>query len=167
MVLSKDELVGLLAHEVNILRHLITKIDASAVDFRPTPGQRSSIEVVRYLAMQGPLLLKAIKAGAVDGPAWGAAKAEYDAMDLAALDATLATQPAMFAEELGAMSDEDLRGEIKLFGPPGSRGLHLVNLVLANYAAYRTQLFVYLKLCGRAELNTANLWAGMDPKPKA
>jgi hypothetical protein len=38
----------------------------------------------------------------------------------------------------------------------------LVNLVLSGYAAYRTQLFLYLKACGREELNTMNLWAGVD-----
>jgi hypothetical protein len=37
--------------------------------------------------------------------------------------------------------------------------------VLCGYAAYRTQIFLYLKSCGREELNTMNLWAGMDPTP--
>lgn len=167
MVLSKDELIGLLTHEVNILRHLITKFDDTSTNFRPTEGQRSSIELVRYQVLQGPVLTRAIKAGAFDGAAWGAAQAEVDALDMAGLDAKLATHPAVFAEEIGAMSDEDFRGTIKLFGPPASRGAHFVSLVLANYAAYRTQLFCYLKMCGRTELNTFNLWAGMDPKPKA
>ena len=35
-------------------------------------------------------------------------------------------------------------------------------IVLSGCAAYRTQLFLYLKACGRDELNTMNLWAGMD-----
>lgn len=167
MVLSKDELVGLLTHEVNVLRHLITKIDGDAVNFRPTEKQRSSIELVRYLVLQGPVLTQAIKAGAFDGAAWGAAQAEVDAMDLAGLDAKLAAQPAWFAEHVGAMTDDEMRGVIQLFGAPGPRGLHFVSLVLANYAAYRTQLFCYLKLCGRTELTTSNLWRGMDAPPKA
>lgn len=162
MVLTKDELIAALTHEVHVLRHLITKIDASAVDYRPTPKQRSSIEVVRYLVMQGPVLTSAIKAGAFDGAAWGKAQAEVDAADLAGLDAMLATQPAWFAEHIGAMTDEELRGTIKLFAGPMSRGVHLVTLVLANYAAYRTQLFCYLKSCGRDELGTSNLWGGFD-----
>lgn len=70
MVLSKDELVGLLTHEVNVLRHLITKIDATSVDYRPTDSQRSSIELVRYLVMQGPAIVQAIKTGTFDGKAW-------------------------------------------------------------------------------------------------
>ena len=31
--------------------------------------------------------------------------------------------------------------------------------------AYRMQLFLYLKSCGRSELNTSNLWSGEDPTP--
>jgi hypothetical protein len=38
----------------------------------------------------------------------------------------------------------------------------LVNLVLNGHAAYRAQLFCYLKSCGREELSTMNLWAGLD-----
>ena len=37
-----------------------------------------------------------------------------------------------------------------------------VSLVIRGYAAYRTQLFCYLKACGHDELSTMNLWAGMD-----
>lgn len=167
MVLAKDELVGLLTHEVNVLRHLITKIDAGAVNYRPTEGQRTSIELVRYLVLQGPALVDWIKAGGTDFAQWTAMQNELGAMDLAGLDAQLATHPAMYAEKIGAMSDEDMRGVIQLFGPPATRGAHFVSLILANYAAYRTQLFCYLKLCGQTELTTSNLWRGMDAPPKA
>ncbi len=167
MVLAKDELVGLLAHEVNVLRHLITKIDDGAVNYRPTEKQRSSIELVRYLVVQGPALLGAIKAGKFDGAAWGALAKDAETMDLAALDAKLAEQAAWYADEIGAMSDEDFRGVIQLFGPPATRGAHLVSMILGNYAAYRTQLFCYLKLCGKTELTTSNLWRGMDAPAQA
>lgn len=167
MVFSKDELIGALTHEVNVLRHLITKIDDDAVDFRATPKQRSNIELVRYLMVQGPALATAIKTGVFDGAAWGAAQGAADQLDLAGLDAVLATHPAWFAEQIGAMSDDDMRGTIQLFGGPMSRGAHFVTMLLANYAAYRTQLFCSLKLCGREELNTSNLWRGADSAPKA
>ena len=53
-----------------------------------------------------------------------------------------------------------------MFGSKTTRGAFFVNLVLCGCAAYRTQLFVYLKACGREELGTMNLWAGIDaPAP--
>ena len=58
--------------------------------------------------------------------------------------------------------DADFRGEVDMFGHKSTRGAMLVNLVIGGFAAYRTQLFCYLKSCGREELNTMNLWMGMD-----
>jgi hypothetical protein len=63
---------------------------------------------------------------------------------------------------LDDMSDADFRAEIEMFGFKSSRGSFIVNQLLCGCAAYRTQLFLYLKACGREELNTMNLWAGMD-----
>ena len=61
------------------------------------------------------------------------------------------------------MSDADFRAEVNGFdGNKTSRGALIVNLALCGCAAYRTQLFLYLKTCGREELGTMNLWAGVD-----
>ena len=38
----------------------------------------------------------------------------------------------------------------------------MVNHVIGQCAAYRMQLFLYLKACGREDLNTMNLWVGTD-----
>ena len=65
---------------------------------------------------------------------------------------------------LGSLSDTDLRTEMEMFGSKASRGSWLVSLVLCHYVAYRMQLFLYLKACGREDLSTMNLWAGMDAK---
>ena len=61
------------------------------------------------------------------------------------------------------MSDADFRVEVNNFdGSKISRGSMIVGVVLCGCAAYRTQLFLYLKACGREELGTMNLWAGID-----
>jgi hypothetical protein len=48
------------------------------------------------------------------------------------------------------MTDADFRTEIEMFGNKFSRGSFIVNLVLSG-CGYRTQLFVYLKACGRED----------------
>jgi hypothetical protein len=125
------------------------------------------MELLQYLVVMGPMLVKAIKAGAFDPPAWGAAAEEAKAMNFDQVLTAIEKQRGRYAELLGAYSDADFRGEIDLFGSgKSSRGSVLVNLVLAGCAAYRTQLFLYLKACGRDELNTMNLWGGVDaPMP--
>ena len=162
MVLTKSELIGSLQHEVHILLHLAGKIDRAKLDYRPTGKQRSTMELLRYLSVMGPAMVEAAKGGAFDRAAWGAATQAAESRDFEQTLAAIAAQRDIYASQLGAMSDADFRVEIEMFGRKTTRGAFLVNTVLCGYAAYRTQLFVYLKACGREELNTMNLWAGVD-----
>lgn len=162
MVLTKPELIGSLQHEVHVLLHLANKIDRTKLDYRPTPKQRSTFELLKYLTVMGPLMVEAAKRGGFDQAAWVAAVQAADARDFDQTLAAIAVQRDTYASAIGAMSDADFRVEIEIFGRKTTRGAFLVNTVLCGYAAYRTQLFVYLKACGREELNTMNLWAGVD-----
>jgi hypothetical protein len=162
MVLTKPELIASLQHEAHILLHLASKIDRTKLDYRPTPKQRSTFELLKYLSYMGPVMVEAAQAGRFDGAAWGAATQAADARDFDETLAAIAAQRDIYASRLGAISDADFRVEIEMFGRRTTRGAFLVNTVLCGYAAYRTQLFVYLKACGRDELNTMNLWAGVD-----
>jgi len=164
MVLTKDELIGSLKNEVRILLHLAGKIDRKQLDYRPTPKQRSTIELLRYMTVMGPMIIRGVKAGAFDAPGWQAAVAEADAMNFDQVLRAIAKQSSTYEELLSSFSDADFRSEVDLFGQgqKSSRGSVIVNMALCGCAAYRTQLFCYLKACGRDELNTMNLWAGMD-----
>jgi len=162
MVLTKPELIGSLQHEVNILLHLASKVDRDKLDYRPTAKQRSTIELLKYLSVMGPHLVEAAKAGAMDFAAWTAATQAADARDFDQTVAAIAAHSDAYAKSLGDMSDDDFRTEIEMFGRKTSRGAFIVNLVLCGCAAYRTQLFLYLKACGREELGTVNLWGGVD-----
>jgi hypothetical protein len=162
MVLTKSELIGSLQHEVHILLHLAGKIDRAQLDYRPTPKQRSTLELLKYLSVMGPAMVGAANGGAFDRAAWGAATQAAESRDFDQTLAAIAAQRETYTSQLGAMSDADFRVEIEMFGRKTTRGAFLVNTVLCGYAAYRTQLFVYLKACGREELNTMNLWAGAD-----
>jgi hypothetical protein len=162
MVMNKTELIASLQNEVRILLHLASKIDRAKLDYRPTPKQRSTIELLKYLSMMGPTMVDVVKAGAFDPAAWTAAEEAANARDFDQALAAIASHSDRYATMLADMSDADLRSEIELFGQTSSRGSIFVNLLLCSYAAYRTQLFLYLKACGREELNTMNLWGGMD-----
>ena len=83
-------------------------------------------------------------------------------LDFDAVVKSLESQAAFYSSTLGAMSETDFAKQVDLFGQSSSSGSLIVNLVLSGHAAYRTQLFLYLKACGREELGTYNLWGGMD-----
>jgi hypothetical protein len=164
MVLTKSELIASLQNEVRILLHLASKIDRTQVDYRPTPKQRSTLELLRYLTTMGPIMIEYARTEVIDRAGWAAATKAAEARDLDQTLAAIAAQSEAYATLLGDLSDDDFRAEIKSFdGSTTTRGSFIVNHLLGGCAAYRTQLFLYLKACGREELNTRNLWAGVDP----
>lgn len=163
MVLTKEELLQSLQKEVRILLHLATKIDRSQLDYRPTEKQRSTLELLHYLSFMGPVLVRATRAGAFDPAAWNAAKDTAAGLDLDGTLDAIAAQADEFSLLLAEFAESDLRSGIEMFGRQSTKGFFLVNTVLCGYAAYRTQLFLYLKACGRVELNSMNLWSGKDP----
>ena len=85
MVLTKDELIGSLKHEIRILLHLTSKVDSAKLDYRPTAKQRSTLELLQYMAIMGPTQIAVIKAGAFNRPAlsaaWGPAETAAKAMN--------------------------------------------------------------------------------------
>jgi|SRR5581483_3637801 len=166
MVLSKEELQGALQNEVRILVHLAGKVDKSKVDYRPTRTQRSMLELLQYLSIMGPSLLRIFKTGKFDretlGAIFGAAEADAKKMDFDQTLAAIQRQSADYTRLLADWTDAEFRLPIDMFGNKTTRGALIVNLILGGHAAYRTQLFCYLKSCGRDELTTSNLWGGAD-----
>ena len=166
MVLTKEELISALKTEVRILLHLAAKATAQQLDYRPSPEQRSLLELLQYLSILGPIHLGAIKAGSIEmkafGQTWNKEQAVAKTLDLEQALQAISKLADLFTMEIGNFSAEDLRSEIELFGRKAPRGVMLVNLVLSHYTAYRMQLFLYLKASGHAELNTMNLWVGID-----
>lgn len=163
MILTKPELLTALNKEIRILLHLAGKFDQTQADYRPTPKQRSALELLRYLSIMGPGLVTAAKNGGFDRDAWMAATDAAAKRNLQETIAVIEKQPQVFERLLADMSDADFRAEMTDFdGSKISRGAFIVNLVLGGYAAYRTQLFCYLKACGQEQLGTTNLWRGVD-----
>ena len=162
MVLTKSELIDALQTEVKILLHLAEKADKAALDYRPTAKQRSTLELLKYMTMMGPALVEAAKTGTFDLDGWTAGEQAASARTAEQTMKALAAQSDWYASALGGLSDADFRAEVAPFGDKTTRGAFIVRWVLCGCAAYRTQIFLYLKSCGRDELGTSNLWRGVD-----
>ena len=166
MVLTKSELLTALHKEVGILVHLAHKLDHTSTHYRPTEKQRSSLELLRYLSVMGPTLVEAAKNGGFDPAVWQTRMKHAETLDLAGVIKAIEGQKETYAKLLQGMPDEEFRKPLEMFGNSSSKGAFIVNLVLGGCAAYRTQLFLYLKSTGRHELGTLNLWQGVDaPAP--
>jgi len=166
MVLTKQEAIAVLENEVRLVLHLASKIEPAMLDYRPSAKQRSLRELMQYFVVVAPVQLRTIVAGDFQMDQWRRIwqtdEAAAKAMNLEEIKAAMAKQPALFAELIGGLSDSALRAEVEMFGRKASRGMWIVRLPLCHYTAYRMQLFLYLKACGREELNTMNLWIGVD-----
>jgi hypothetical protein len=164
MILTKDELISSLENDVRILSHLISKVEPGMLDYRPTPKQRSMLELLQYLAIVGPVQLRTIQSGAFDmdsfSQRWQAEEARAKGMGLAEVADAIGKQLAVIREVGNSLTEADLREEMEMFGSKATRGAWLVNMAHSHYVAYRMQLFLYLKSCGREELSAMDLWAG-------
>jgi len=163
MVLSKSELITSLQNEVRILLHLAGKVNASNVDYRPTAMQRSAGELLRYLSFMGPTIVRYALANPPEVSIWTAGEEAAKDRTFEQSVAEIARHSAQYAELLGNVPDAKFREEfIDWEGNKTTVGSLLVNLVLSGCAAYRTQLFCYLKASGQEHLDSSNLWTGVD-----
>lgn len=142
-------------------------MDASNVDYRPTPKQRSVGELVQYLSFMGPTIVRYALAEPPDVAIWTEMEAAAKARSFEESVAEIGRHSAQYAVLLGDVPDAKFRAECTDWEGKQTRvGPFLVNLVLGGAAAYRTQLFLYLKASGLERLDSSNLWAGVDsPEP--
>ncbi|MFT5052145.1 MAG: hypothetical protein ACI8QZ_003577 [Chlamydiales bacterium] len=161
-MLNAEELKASLAEEIRIIRHLGTKVDPEQLDWRPTAGQRSTIELMRYLTQCGIVPVRAMLAGDWSGA--GKTPTEIAEMTLDGFDAAMERQQSELNAALDELGDAQLmEREGKL---PWGDSLPLSQAILMTsvrfLCAYRQQLFLHAKQSGSPGLNTSNAWRGMD-----
>jgi hypothetical protein len=159
---SKEQLTNSLVHECNVCKHLYTKLPESGHEYRPTPGQRSSVELMRYLAVIGIASIKGFVENSWD--AWRAYTAEVENMTAEEFPAAMDRQIERIRETLGALTDEQLATqEAKLpTGATTNLGAAIIDGSLKWLTAYKMQLFLYAKAAGAHQISTSNCWGGID-----
>lgn len=165
-MIPRSALLDAVRHETAVCKHLASKISDEGFEYRPSDKQRTTLDLMRYLAlcMIGPA------ASMVSGD-WSEYSRREEALgEMGPEDFgdALDRQLAEFEELVDSLSDEDLAE--KIVRAPGAGELPLgVALMRTAYAwmvAYRHELFLRAKATGATEINTANNWAGVDWKPK-
>ena len=158
-MISKEQFVGALMHELNVIRHLGEKVTPEMLAYRPSDKQRTTLELMQYL---GQIFLTITKmAAAKDTSIYAALSEAAPTVTLENFDEVMTKQAETVNEELMALRDEDFKQDFAMFGTTQSLALHLL-ILLKIASAYKTQLFLYLKANGMHDIGTMNLWAGMD-----
>lgn len=163
-MLTCQQFLAVMDEEAAILKHLHSKLPAGAADYRPSEGQRTTLDLLRYLSMCGIAGTRGMLENNWDW--YGDLKARAEAMSFAQFPEALDRQAAEVRTAFAGLSDPDLltREAKYVTGEMLPLGQALVMAPLRWLTAYRMQLFLYAKACGAADLSTSNLWAGRDPK---
>lgn len=166
-MVSRQHLLEAILHEIDVCKHLFGKIPSEGFHFRFSERQRSTLELLRYLATCGIGPVRSLTAE--NWSLYDECDKEVESMRPEDFPAVMDRQGEMIREAFEAISDDDLEG--KIVKAPGVAGaLPLGGAIMrTSYAwlvAYRMQLFLHVKASGVPEIGTANNWAGIDWKPK-
>ncbi len=163
-MLDKTAFLASLKHEVKIIKHLAAQLAPAHLDYRPTPAQRSTLELMRYLSIVGNATLGYALSGTWDH--WEAMEKQSASVDLGSFAKAMDRQYKAIEKGLAGHTDAKLRKQrTKTFsGVETTLGHGLVEMVLKTFTAYRMQLFLYAKAAGLAHLGTSDVWAGRAPK---
>jgi hypothetical protein len=164
-LLTKDQLLASMRHETKIIKHLAEKVTPDLLEWRPTPGQRSIDELLKYLPISAEIPCVNLFTQNWDHAQDMSAKAETvtletfaDAMDaqMNGLDEMIRKVDVASALETDATLP---------WGAPIKQGQGFIDMPLKALVAYRMQLFLYLKQAGIEGLTSANCWVGVDAPP--
>ncbi|MGE0430792.1 MAG: hypothetical protein AB7K09_06855 [Planctomycetota bacterium] len=163
---TPEQLIASLQHEVNIIKHLGTKVTADLLHYRPSETQRTLLDLMQYLTTCAIVPARYMATGNWD---------EADELEQAAgsvmpetFAAAMDQQMSRLAETIRSQAPADFETARQMpWGAPCTMGQGLVDASLVCIAAYRMQFFLYLKAAGLSELGSAQCWVGRDPKPPA
>ncbi len=161
-MITREQFLSSMRHETKVVQHVATKVPAGKLDFRPTPKQRSTLELLQYLTTCGVIGVKWVVNGNWDHveAIENAAKDVSPANFAAAMD----RQMAELEKDVRALAEKDLltKPAAMPWGAPTVVGLGLIDCGLKPLVAYRMQLFLYAKESGAHDIGPADCWAGVS-----
>lgn len=166
-MITKDQLAASMLHECDVVRHLYDKLQPGAFDYRPTPGQRSTIELLRYIAICGSAGISCL--AHADWKRFRAYGDGVKEMTPEQFPAALQRQRDEIEAFFTGITEHAL--ETQPAPLPGGTmtqplGLAILNAPFKWLAAYKLQLFLYAKATGAHDIGTSNAWRGADAPPR-
>jgi hypothetical protein len=162
-MITKEQFIQSLVRELDIIKHLAGKVDTSKLDYRPTPAQRSTLELLQYLGRSIAISIKGNIAG--DQNVYIELTKEPNTVTFENFISKMDEQIAFVKEAVGALTEADLAKESTIWGSTAPLAMHLLG-VLKTATAYKMQLFLYIKMSGNSSIGTSNVWGGMDMPAK-
>lgn len=162
---SKENYIASVEREINIIKHLVSKVNAEHHSHKFTEKQRTIHELVAYLAYSPRKWVKLI----FNGDMWVFADSQklQDEFKMESFNATIDNSRNEVKTMILNADHDSLNEVITLFGMMNAkRSQLLIDFVLLQIAAYKMQLFLQLKHAWLTELVTSNLRMWVDSPAK-
>jgi hypothetical protein len=164
---TKADIISSIAKELRIIAHLTSKLQPAQLAFRFTPGQRSTQELLEYLAVTAEGVISAQLTGS--WAVWEKREEEVKGLDLARFPAAFAAQQQAVESLLAPFSESQFAAKrvVNFQGKDVALAEALFEGIVKQLVGYKTQLFLQAKAAGLSGLGSANLWRGEDAAAKA
>ena len=160
----KQHLFQNMEREIVLLKQLSKVIEEKDLEFRPQEKLRSVIELMRYLSTIGAVMLRWFIDNDLTPEEWAKIRERQKTVTIHNFAERLDEQLAAIRQYMDRISEEDLlTKEVAL--PSKEKmvlGSAIINAPIKWLAAYRKELFVYLKLNGHTEMSTKEAWTVME-----
>jgi hypothetical protein len=167
-MLGRDDLLSAMTLECDVARHLFGRLPRedwqATLAYRPSPPQRSTLELLRYLSFCGIGGCRAVIEGRWE--AFREAGRRVEELAAEGFPAAVDEQKRELTELLGSLSDGDLasRRAKNPLGHEMSLARALLEMPVRWLIGYRMQLFLYARALG-AEVGTPDCWYGITLPP--
>ncbi|MCK6438743.1 MAG: DinB family protein [Planctomycetes bacterium] len=161
-MLTKDDLLNSMIHECNVIKHLAAKVPSGRLDWRPTPGQRSILETLRYLSFCAAGAVHMLIEGNWDW--YQKAGAASKTLPFDSIERAMDDQIAELRKLFESIPHKDFV-EKQVTLPDGSvvsLGRGILDSAHKWLTGYKMQLFLFEKEAGNDKIGTWNCWRGKD-----
>lgn len=156
----KQHLIQNLQREIFLIKQLAPFIEEKDLDFRPAEKMRSTIELMQYLSGVGATMLRWFLKNDLTPEEWVKIREHRKTLTRENFKERLDQQMEEILMYMNSITEDDLnKMEVEL--PSKEKmvlGTAIINAPIKWLAAYRYQLFTYLKMNGRPELSTKEAW---------
>lgn len=156
----KQHLIQNLQREIFLLKQLAPLIEEKDLDFRPAEKMRNTLELMQYLSGVGATMLRWFVKNDLTPEEWVKIREHRKTLTRENFKDRLDQQMEEILMYMNMITEEDLnKMEVEL--PSKEKmilGTAIINAPIKWLAAYRYQLFTYLKMNGRPDLSTREAW---------
>jgi hypothetical protein len=159
----KQHLLFNLEREIILLKQFGRIIEEKDLAFRPSEKVRSTLELMQYLSSIGSLMMRWLIKDDLTKEDFIKIREHRLTLTLENFEERLDQQLDEIKMYMGMITEEDLLKEVEL--PNKEKmplGTAIINSPIKWMAAYRMQIFIYLKISGKQDLSTREAWSVMN-----